>query len=167
MGVHPDSGTSDEEHDRSASGASATAPSDSGPSDPGPCDPCGPLELDRPTPATARRAAAGMAAAAGFDDVAIAGLELAVSEVVTNAHLHGTAPVSVRLAVVDGAVVVSVRDRGRGPVRPPADELPPPDAVEGGRGLWLARRSVAHLTSSVDGDGHEVRLTARPSSSTG
>ena len=118
------------------------------------------VDLAGPSPAQARRAVATLAADAELDAEATSGLLLAVSEIVTNAHLHGRPPVRVRMWRTEGAVTVAVHDAGTGPERPPADELPAPDAVEGGRGCWLARQAVARYETRLDGSGYEVRLTA-------
>lgn len=65
---------------------------------------------------------------------------LCVSELVTNALLHGVPPgrgylVCMRLEPADGILRVEVHDSGDGKVGP-VDAVPAPDA-EGGRGLLL------------------------------
>jgi anti-sigma regulatory factor (Ser/Thr protein kinase) len=68
----------------------------------------------------------------------VADVELVVSELVTNAVLHGTGQVQLRLEMVDGAVSVGVLDGGRAQPRPPGRG----HGAESGRGLAL----VAGLT---------------------
>jgi len=68
----------------------------------------------------------------------VADVEVVVSELVTNAVLHGVGAIELRLELVDGGVTVGVLDGGRGRPRPPGTR----DDDEGGRGLAL----VAGLT---------------------
>ncbi len=68
----------------------------------------------------------------------VADVEVVVSELVTNAVVHGSGPIELRLELVDGAVSVGVLDAGRARPRPRGVEA---DA-ECGRGLAL----VAGLT---------------------
>ena len=116
------------------------------------------VDLVDPTPSEARHA---VVAAVPEDRLTLqqtAGLELAVSEVVTNAIVHGRSPVVVRAWLLTaGGVAVTVRDAGPGPVRQPDDTLPSSDA-DGGRGWWICRRSVDVIDGRVDGDGFVVRL---------
>jgi anti-sigma regulatory factor (Ser/Thr protein kinase) len=101
---------------------------------------------------------------AGLGDLTpavVSGLELAVSEIVTNAIVHGVAPVTLQAWLTSpSCVVVAVRDAGPGPSRPTNGSLPPGDALDGGRGMWICRRSVARVDAWVDIDGYVVQLTA-------
>jgi anti-sigma regulatory factor (Ser/Thr protein kinase) len=99
----------------------------------------------------ARRAAAGVARAAGLGEEQTWDLMLAVSEAVTNAVVHGfvgrEAPGHVRLraALRGSELVVSVEDDGVG-VKPRADSP----------GLGLGLPTIAAVASSLDvrrGDG--------------
>lgn len=93
--------------------------------------------------------------ATGVDDPG--DLELAVSEVVANAHRHGRPPVEVHVAVTGTDVEVLVRDAGEGPrALGPAPVLAHGDAVRG-RGRWLAHR-LATVQEVRTCDGFEVRL---------
>jgi hypothetical protein len=65
-------------------------------------------------------------------------LDLDSADLVTNAVLHGTGQVQLRLEMVDGAVSVGVLDGGRAQPRPPGRG----HGAESGRGLAL----VAGLT---------------------
>ena len=117
------------------------------------------LELVNPTPGAARRAVMSIATQSDIGPERLAGLELSVSEIVTNAIVHGRSPVVVRAWSPSATcVVVTVRDAGPGPSRPVAIELPPVDAVGGGRGMWICSQSVDHLDMRVDADGFVVRL---------
>jgi anti-sigma regulatory factor (Ser/Thr protein kinase) len=65
-------------------------------------------------------------------------LELAVLEVVANAHRHGRAPVRTDVEVVGDSVQVRVVDRGPGPPERGVPSGPPGPEAETGRGRWLA-----------------------------
>lgn len=119
------------------------------------------VELVDPTPSQARRAVTGAVPPGWLSVPQTSGLELAVSEVVTNAIVHGRPPVVVQAWLSHpGEVVVTVRDAGPGPARPLGDSLPGPD-TDGGRGWWICRRSVDRIDDRSDGDGYVVRLVAR------
>ena len=72
-------------------------------------------------------------------------IELVVSELVTNAMLHGVGQIRLRLEVGDGRVSVGVLDGGAAPNRPagPVADADTGQGAEGGRGLAL----VALLSS--------------------
>lgn len=114
------------------------------------------VELIDPTPAAARRALRGVRLAAD----ALEDLMIAVSEAVTNAQLHGRAPVRLRAWAGDDRVVVTVTDPGPGPTDPFAGLLPASDSPRGGCGLWIVHQLCSHVTMSRDGDGFTLRLVA-------
>jgi anti-sigma regulatory factor (Ser/Thr protein kinase) len=87
-------------------------------------------------------------------------LELAVLEVVANAHRHGRPPVRTEVEVVDGAVQVRVTDRGTGPSERRVPTDPPGPTAEGGRGRWLAHH-LADVEERRTHDGFEVTLRPR------
>ena len=58
---------------------------------------------------------------------------------------------------LERGVIVTIRDAGPGPGRPPGDSVPTSDA-DGGRGWWICRRSVDNIDGRVDDDGYVVRL---------
>jgi anti-sigma regulatory factor (Ser/Thr protein kinase) len=83
---------------------------------------------------------------------------LAVSEVVTNAIIHGAPPVRIRLWSAGGRALCAVRDEGRC-FSPYSGYLPTTRTVgTGGMGLWLARRMSDDLTVDSTGDACTVRL---------
>src|SRR5690606_19164551 len=90
------------------------------------------IELVDPTVRTARARAQALARAAGAGERTADEVALAVSEVVSNAHLHGRPPVVVRGWVGPDRIVVTVADGGPGrPRRPRSVDRPP--AVPGRR----------------------------------
>jgi anti-sigma regulatory factor (Ser/Thr protein kinase) len=120
------------------------------------------VDLTNPTPATARAGVARIASWAGLDATTVADLVTAVSEIVSNAVIHGQAPVTVRAWAGQGRVVVAVRDRGAGPADPFAGLVRPDRAPgQGGFGLWLAHQLCADVRLGADPDGgFVVRLVA-------
>ncbi len=83
-------------------------------------------------PAEARR----MVDLLGLDAPTAEVVRLAVSELVSNAVMHGSGSIGVALGVDEEGVHVAVSDGGGG-FRPPGEPvMPPPDAA-GGRGLAL------------------------------
>ena len=83
-------------------------------------------------PAEARR----MVEALPLDRATAETVRLVVSELVSNAVIHGTGAIAVTLATEPEGVRVSVRDDGAGFRRSEEPTMPPPDAP-GGRGLAL------------------------------
>ena len=73
---------------------------------------------------------------------------LVLSELVTNALLHGGPPISVGLRRRPGAVWIGVTDGGRGQVEPR-----PPAAAAGGRGLGIVARASSSWGVSAAGCG--------------
>jgi anti-sigma regulatory factor (Ser/Thr protein kinase) len=80
-------------------------------------------------------------------------VELVVSELVTNAVLHGTGPITLRVRVIEGFVSVGVQDCGSG-----VPHVNRADASrEGGRGMAVVAGLVSDWGVRVDGDtGKEV-----------
>lgn len=120
------------------------------------------IELVDPSPAVARHAVGLVARDAGIDEVAAGGLLTSVSEIVTNALVHGRPPVRLRAWTADGRVVVAVTDTGAGPADPYAGLLPVEgDRRDGGLGLWLAHQLCDDVTFASGDDGFTVRLLVR------
>ncbi|WP_433260796.1 anti-sigma factor RsbA family regulatory protein [Actinosynnema sp. CS-041913] len=116
------------------------------------------VEMTDPTPLAARRAVLA-ANRSGLPAEQVGDMVLAVTEVVTNALLHGRPPVHVRLWSDPGRLVVTVHDRGAGPDDPFAGLLPAPNRSLGGLGLWLAHQLCHHIALDRDDNGFTVRLT--------
>ena len=121
------------------------------------------LRLTDPAPVDARRAVQELIETAALSSRDAEGLVGAVSEVVTNASLHGRPPVQLLGWVGDGSVTVTVTDQGDGPADPEVGHQPAErEPGGGGLGLWLARQMVAELAMGHDTAGFTVRLVAQP-----
>ncbi len=122
------------------------------------------VDLLDPDPRRARHAISSFLESSPLDDLAGQDLVGAVSEVVTNAQLHGRPPVRVRAWLADDEVVVTVVDHGEGP--DDDDELGVQPVArgpgEGGLGLWLAGQLCHDLSLGHTPYGFAVRLRARP-----
>ncbi|MFI1994490.1 anti-sigma factor RsbA family regulatory protein [Actinoplanes sp. NPDC020271] len=125
-----------------------------------------PLEQHRPAldlfaPSTSQARAAVARVAAGLPAEDLNGLLLAVSEAVTNALIHGLAPVTVRAWTGPGRVVVTVTDAGPGPRAPYAGLLPADrPAGSGGLGLWISHQVCAFVGMHRGPAGFTIRLIA-------
>ena len=127
------------------------------------------IELADPVPADVRAAVAGLGAAAGVPEGDVADLVCAANEVVTNAHLHGRPPVTVRLWTRPGRLTVTVTDTGPGPADPFVGLVPSrtgPGRVNRygdghGVGLWLSHQLV-EVAHRRDAAGYSVRLEVGP-----
>ena len=97
----------------------------------------------------------------GLDPDVVDDLELAVSEVLTNALLHGSPPTLVHLYEEAEMWVCHVQDGGGLPVDPLAGVVPPAEPSDHGYGLWLARQLVAAVDVGSDLTGTHVRLHVR------
>ncbi len=92
----------------------------------------------------------------------VADVELAVSEVLTNAFLHGSPPTVVHLYDEGAMWVCHVQDGGSGlPLDLLSGVLPPVEPTDHGYGLWLARQLVAAVDVGSDPTGTHVRLHTR------
>jgi anti-sigma regulatory factor (Ser/Thr protein kinase) len=76
---------------------------------------------------------------------------LLVSELFTNAVLHGAGRVDLRMELVDARLKVEVVDEGRGP--PISLGADPGVEATGGRGLLIVDRLAARWGNGHDGDG--------------
>jgi MEDS: MEthanogen/methylotroph, DcmR Sensory domain/Histidine kinase-like ATPase domain len=143
------------------------------------------IDLVDPTPAEARRAARACGRLLPVDAFDLDDVVMCVNEAVTNALVHGRAPVRLRVWATPERIVVSVADQGEGPGDPfvgllPAQRRPPdrPDSVCGSRTRCAATSpSTALMADSPfgwcstpgrgDRDGHRrhrARDPVRPSS---
>lgn len=103
---------------------------------------------------------ADTAAAVGLGEDRAQRFAVAVSEVVTNAIMHGGGTANVMITGRGGVLTVEVTDRGAGLPSPAVPGLVPPTEVHG-RGLWLAGELSDEMEISSTGAGTNVRLTMR------
>lgn len=130
-----------------------------------PFTPSGPPTLEATSLTSVRQARlafAAMAASSGFSADRIHELAVAVSEVVTNAFLHGRAPVRFRVWAEPDLITCVVEDSGRGGIDPLAGFGAPDDSDPGRRGLFFTRQVFDHveLTEGPTG-GLSVHLVAK------
>lgn len=119
-------------------------------------------ELVNPTAARARHAVVEAGAGSKLAANTIADLILGVSEVVANAHLHGAAPVVLRIWSSHDRIVATVHDCGRGPADPFAGLLPAqPIGEGGGLGLWVTHQICSEVVHDKSPDGFTVRLVVQ------
>jgi anti-sigma regulatory factor (Ser/Thr protein kinase) len=119
------------------------------------------IDLLEPTPAAGRHAVDRLATAVGLDPDAAEGLLIGVSEVLTNAILHGGSPGTLRAWGRAGRVIVAVRDSGDGPAEPFTGLLPvTPGSRIGGLGLWITHQLCPEVGLSRADGGFTVRLGA-------
>ena len=111
------------------------------------------LELQQEEGAAAR--ARAEVDALGLDRDRGQELKLVVSELVTNAVLHGDAPISLRLRKTDATVEGEVTDGGEG-FAGGTPKAAGPDDAEGGRGLFLVDALCSHW--EVDSQPSRVRF---------
>jgi anti-sigma regulatory factor (Ser/Thr protein kinase) len=111
--------------------------------------------------ALVRAIVAEQARVAGLDPLSVEELALAVSEVVTNALVHGRAPRHVWSYIADGRFVCRLEDAGSGLRDPLSGYLPPHPTKLGGRGLWLARQLCDVVEIASDEAGTIVSLQVR------
>jgi len=111
-----------------------------------------------PTPGEARRTITALAKATFLDAATVERLLLAVSEVVTNATVHGAPPVDLRGWATDDRIVVTVRDHGPGPDDPFVGFLPRRDQP-GGLGLWITNQACSRVALLPEPEGFTVRIT--------
>lgn len=122
------------------------------------------VDLLDPDPHRARHAISAFLVDSPLDELKGQDLVGAVSEVVTNAQIHGRRPVRVQAWLAEDEVVVRVIDQGPGPdgdedlgVRPVSR-----GPGEGGLGLWLAGQLCDELALGPTAYGFAVRLRSRP-----
>lgn len=119
-------------------------------------------ELVNPTAARARHAVVEAGAGSKLAANTIADLILGVSEIVTNAHLHGAAPVVLRIWSSHDRIVATVHDCGQGPADPLAGLLPAQPTGEGcGLGLWVTHQICSEVIHDNSPNGFTVRLVVQ------
>lgn len=86
-------------------------------------------------------------ALADVDSAISADLQLAVSELMTNAIEHAASPhVTVEVAIDVDEVVLTVTSHGSGPLAPVATWEPAPPEASAGRGLAIVRSVATNVT---------------------
>lgn len=103
-----------------------------------------------------RNAITHMASVYGFEDRA-KDLVLALDELVANAREHGKPPITV-VAWYDGRLVLAVSDVGAGFDPRNIPHRPPPRIHDRGRGLWIVRQLMDHMTVASTSTGTTVRV---------
>ena len=153
--------TPDGRHVESSAGVSAeTVVAGRPPRPPDPVEARRPdIEMDDPTPAGARRGVLALGRAAGIGDDALDDLRITVSEVVSNAWLHGRPPVRMRAWAGADRLVVTVTDHGAGPDDPLVGLVPASGLEPGGWGLWIAHQLCRDIDLVPTDDAFTVRLT--------
>lgn len=119
-----------------------------------------PIEMLDPTASGARAAVSSLAGYSSVSADDLRNLITAVSEVVTNAWVHGRPPVTLKAWAGDDRLVVAVHDSGNGPVDPFAGLIPGDPQAGGGLGLWIANQVCNQVAYLRSGGGFTVRLTA-------
>ena len=110
-----------------------------------------------------RRSVAGFARTAGLVSNRVDKLVVALSEVATNAIMHGGGAATVTMARNKRQIVVTVSDSG-GPGDgqfPPAGASRPDPVGLGGRGLWITRQLCDEVTIDSLPAGTRVQLVMR------
>jgi anti-sigma regulatory factor (Ser/Thr protein kinase) len=122
------------------------------------------LDCSRPSDvALVRRSVRARGVEIGLDPDVLADVALALTEVLTNALLHGSPPAVVHLYDEDGMWVCHVQDGGGPPVDLLSGVVPPAQPADHGYGLWLARQLVSAVDVGSNPTGTHVRLhTRRP-----
>jgi anti-sigma regulatory factor (Ser/Thr protein kinase) len=109
----------------------------------------------------ARRMVRLHGAEAGLRPDLVADMALAVTEVLTNALVHGAPPALVHIYDEEATWVCHVQDGGAGLADPLTGLLPPAQPSDHGYGLWLARQLCAAVDVGNDLSETHVRLHAR------
>ena len=118
------------------------------------------LACQDPSPSDARRAIATLAATTQLDSDTVERLVLAVSELVTNATMHGRPPVELAAWASTRRVVATVHDHGPGPDDPLAGYMPRRGDPVGGLGLWMVNQACSGVAMRRVADGFTVQVTA-------
>jgi anti-sigma regulatory factor (Ser/Thr protein kinase) len=115
-------------------------------------------------PATGRTFVAERAAACGLPRDRVLDAELAASEILTNAIVHGRGEFTLAAWSDGDAFFCEVRDHGPGVGDPLAGYRPPDPTPEGGRGLWLTRQvtDLLRIDSGADGTAVRFRIDREP-----
>jgi anti-sigma regulatory factor (Ser/Thr protein kinase) len=116
------------------------------------------IELVNSSAAEARRALVRIGRGRVADTV-LDDLQIGVTEAISNALIHGRAPVTVRIWTTPDRIVISVHDQGRGPADPLAGLVRAAGSTATlGLGLWLIHQLDIDVALKHAGDGFTVRL---------
>jgi anti-sigma regulatory factor (Ser/Thr protein kinase) len=97
---------------------------------------------------------------AGIDEDRAAKLAIAVSEIATNALVHGDGAARLEIVTTHDRVAIEIADKGPGlPTGLPVD-LPAAEE-ERGRGLWLAEQLCDQVEVRQGGNGARIVLSVR------
>lgn len=119
------------------------------------------IEVRDPSASDARQAVHALASDAGLAPSGVDAFVVAANEALTNATIHGRAPVTVRGWRASQRAVVAVNDTGHGPRDPLVGLRPAGTAGDGnGVGLWIAHQLCPETALSSSDDGFTVRLAA-------
>jgi anti-sigma regulatory factor (Ser/Thr protein kinase) len=108
--------------------------------------------------ARARKLLGDTAAHAGLSSDRVHRFTVALSEIATNAILHGSGRATMTITSSDTALTVEVRDHGTGLRTDPRPTLPHPTQISG-RGLWLAEHLCDHIDIHTSASGTTIRIT--------
>jgi anti-sigma regulatory factor (Ser/Thr protein kinase) len=115
--------------------------------------------LDRPADLpTARRFLREEAMRAGVTFERAMDMAMAANEILANALRYGRGAVALWGWPEDERFLCQIQDEGPGIADPMAGYLPPAEAMDAGRGLWLARQLVDLLQIVPNSNGTTVRL---------
>jgi anti-sigma regulatory factor (Ser/Thr protein kinase) len=115
--------------------------------------------LDRPADlSTARRFLREQAMKAGVTFERAMDMAMAANEILTNALRYGRGAVALWGWPEDERFLCQIQDEGPGIADPMAGYVPPAEAMDAGRGLWLARQLVDLLQIVPNSTGTTVRL---------
>jgi anti-sigma regulatory factor (Ser/Thr protein kinase) len=106
----------------------------------------------------ALRALVGLRAVAWQPGDAAEDFVLAVSEIATNAVVHGGGSGTLTLRHDPEQLICRIADTGPGMADPTVGCTPPPSSATGGYGLWLARNFTSTLLISTSDAGTTVLL---------
>jgi anti-sigma regulatory factor (Ser/Thr protein kinase) len=113
--------------------------------------------------ADVREFTAARARRAGLPPARVSDLVIAVSELAANTLAHTSGPGTLALWVTDDEVICQVQDQGQ-ITDPLAGRMrPAPDALDGGRGLWVVHQACDRVQIRTGPAGTTVRVHMRRS----
>ena len=116
--------------------------------------------------ATVREFITTRARRAGLSARRISDLVIAISELAANTLAHTSGPGTLLVWTTDENIICQVHDGGRLSDPDPGGARPEPDALGGGRGLWVVRQICDRVEIWAGEDGTTIRTyMSRPSAS--